>query len=151
MKLSVAGKDRSEDLGRSIGEAAARLADAGLAETLRREEAVLNLRDRGTEEAFQGMHLDLLRGRNGVDPDAFALVPAAGWRGKIVAAVRRCLWRLLRYQHDWLTFRQNAVNVQLTYALELERRLRQRDRASLENRIRELEEALAKAVREDTP
>ena len=66
---------------------------------------------------------------------AFEEPDPRGFGGRI----RRFLWNLLRYQHDWMSSRQNSINVQLSYELEFEKEERKKQVAELERRVRELE------------
>ena len=133
-KLQVAGKDRSDDLGREIAGAAAR-PDHGLARHIAYEMDVLGLRTAPCEEEYLDRHVKILRARNQVDPSSFAGSVSCG----IMDRIRRFLWKLLRYQHDWMSFRQNSINVQLSYELEFEKEDRKKQVAELERRIHELE------------
>jgi hypothetical protein len=130
LKLQVAGKDRSGDLGREIAGVAAARSDHGLATQIAYEMDVLGLRSAGSTAEYLDRHVGILRVRNQVDPSAFE-----GPMGR----VRRFLWNLLRYQHDWTSFRQNSINVQLSYELEFEKEERKKQVAELDRRIRELE------------
>ena len=135
LKLQVAGVDRSADLGREITAAAAARPDCGLAEAVGHEMDVLSLRSAGNTADYLDKHSLVLHARNQVDPAAFALPAGRSFRDR----VRLFLWKLLRYQHDWMLSRQNSINVQLTYELEFEREERKKQVAGLERRIRELE------------
>jgi len=130
LKLQVAGKDRSGDLGREIAGSAAVRPDHGLATLIAYEMDVLGLCSADSAAEYLDRHVKVLRVRNQVDPSAFE-----GPMGR----VRRFLWNLLRYQHDWTSFRQNSINVQLSYELEFEKEERKKQVAELERRIRELE------------
>jgi hypothetical protein len=135
LKLHVAGKDRSGDLGREIVAAAAHRPDHGLATHIEYEMDVLKLRTADSAAEYLDRHVKILRARNQVDPCAFEGSVSCGFMGR----VRRFLWNLLRYQHDWMSFRQNAINVQLSYELEFEKEERRKQVAELERRIRDLE------------
>lgn len=135
LKLQVAGKDRSGDLGREIAGTAAARPDCGLGRQISHEMDVLELRTADGSEEYLDRHVKTLRVRNQVDPSAFEGPGACG----LMNRVRRFLWRLLRYQHDWVSFRQNSINVQLSYELEFEKEERKKQVAELEKRIRELE------------
>ena len=134
-KLQAAGKDRSGDLGREIAGAAAARPDHGLARQITCEMDVLGLRSADSTADYLDRHVDILRARNQVDPASFQAPAFSGWMGP----VRRLLWKLLRHQHDWMSCRQNSINVQLAYELEFEKEERKKQVAELERRIRELE------------
>jgi hypothetical protein len=135
LKLQVAGKDRSSDLGRELAGSAAARPDHGLATHIAYETDVLGLRSAESAAEYLDRHVKILRVRNQVDPSAFEGPGSGG----LMVRVRRFLWNLLRYQHDWTSFRQNSINVQLSYELEFEKEERKKQDAELEQRIRELE------------
>ncbi len=56
--------------------------------------------------------------------------------------MKRCLWKLLRYQHDRIVFRQNLINGLFTQALESELLLRRRETAELRARLAALEKQI---------
>jgi hypothetical protein len=140
MKLRIAGRDESATLGRQIEAAAAQRPDpAGLGPLLDREAPVLTDGWRGDAATFADRHIALMQVRQAVDTGEFAASTRAGMLGVAMGWVRRFLWKLLRYQHDWVTFRQSAINEQLLHALVLERQARaDRDR-DLERRLAALE------------
>ncbi|MBN1674714.1 MAG: hypothetical protein JXR37_26960 [Kiritimatiellae bacterium] len=139
MKLVIAGKDRSADLGPELAAAAAQRAAPELADRLRRHEAVLGLRSAPSQAAYLETLIDLLRVRHHADTGPFAIPTRPGLAGRVQASVKRFLWKLLRYQHDRMVFQQNAVNTGLTYALELQHELHQRELAALTQRVEEVE------------
>jgi hypothetical protein len=139
MKVFVRGEDRTDSLGALVTEAAEKLESAELEETMRRESDVLALRETRDEAQFQARHAKLLRSRDRLDTSRFVLPPPEGVVGKIAFFLRMFLWKLLRYQHDWVAFVQNGINVQQTQQMEMERRNRKRDFADLEKRVAALE------------
>jgi len=52
------------------------------------------------------------------------------------------LWRLLRYQHFWMAFRQNGINAMHAEAVDFEHQERQRQVAELKARVKQLEESI---------
>ncbi|MFN2352425.1 MAG: hypothetical protein ABR497_10810 [Kiritimatiellia bacterium] len=81
----------------------------------------------------------LLRYRDAVDTLDFEIPCRPGPAGRLMRALKRVLWKLLRYQHDRIAFRQNLINGLHTQALEWELRQRQREIAELRGRITALE------------
>ncbi len=139
MLLSVAGRDRTADLGAELTAAAARIGDPKLAGLLVGEAEILKLGDAANEADFLSRQLAVLGFRTQVDPGLCKPPPSPGWTGRLITLARRVLWRLMRYPHDFITGHQNAVNGQLMRALELETRLRRRETAALRERIAALE------------
>ncbi len=74
----------------------------------------------GTELALE--YARLIRYSQHVDPGAFCLPPPRGAKGRVMHALRMVLWKVLRYQHERMFFRQNLVNSHLTGLLELQAR-----------------------------
>jgi hypothetical protein len=79
------------------------------------------LRDAKDEGSYHDRYLQLIRGKSLVGTMNFEVVRRPGPMGKVLAAAQKFLWKLLRYQHGRITFRQNLVNMQVARALELER------------------------------
>jgi len=138
--LTVAGVDRSADLGGAIADAAERLPRrAWMARRVADESAILTLGNVTRETEFLQRHLDIFCVRNHLGFGDLAFHPGRRWFGGIVNALRRLGWRVLRQPHDWLAFQQNALNTQLLTALRHEVRLRQKENADLRERIAALE------------
>lgn len=100
----------------------------------------LTLRDASSESEYLETFLRLMRYRDNVDTMPFEIPHRGGWRGRLTAWIKRHLWRLLRYQHDRITFRQNLINSLYTHALEYQRDRHRDDIHRLEERIKKLEE-----------
>jgi hypothetical protein len=145
MRLEVAGKDRSSDIGCELLEEAGRRSASPLSVRVERELPILDLKSAACVADYQDVHVDLLRARSCVDPSRFRTPVGRGPGGRLRHLLRRFFWKLLRYQYDWLAFEQNAINVQLAYELEFERDLRRKQIAALTDRIRRLEDATADA------
>ncbi len=141
MEILVNGQDRSDSLGGEIEREAEKLCDSGLEEALRRERPVLDLGSCRDESEFQHRHAALLRSRNCVDTARFQLPAPRGPVGRLAYMVRLFLWKVLRYQHDWMSFAQNSINIQFMGQLEMERRAREKTFLELEQRVRRIEES----------
>lgn len=153
LRVAVAGRDRTADLGVAAAREAACRRNEWLEGQLAGEKDVLALAASGSVEAFQRRHLEALRGRWSLDPGLFTTPSGPGILGAIMLQVRFFLWRLFRYQHDWMVFHQNAVNAQLFYALLFECEERRRQVRDLEARLRDLEAQVgtARAQQEKAP
>ena len=142
MKLSVAGQDRTHDLGRELRRQAA---------VMERGEAnhkpnpalvapdIMPLARAQSEAEYLDQLIGLIRCRNAVDTLDFAIPRKSGVVGLCMARLKAFLWKLLRYQHDRIAFQQNLINAQLTSALEFEVTQRQKETADLKRRVVELE------------
>lgn len=142
MNIIVAGQDRSRELGQDLRREAEALARA---DTSRRPAeippgiAALNLRNAKSESAYLDELMRLLRYRDGVSPLPYRIPVAPGLRGRLLGRVKEFFWKLLRYQHARMAFRQNLINTQLTSALEFELTARQKEVADLQKRVAALE------------
>lgn len=103
---------------------------------------VLRLGETDSEAAFQERFIQYVRIREGVDTNPFRIPRAPGLRGSLAVRLKVFLWRLLRYQHDRIAFRQNLINANLGGALELEHHLRSREADELRRRLAGLEKRL---------
>ena len=139
MNLTVAGKDRSGDLGRDVAAEAARLRASGTVGALSPEHSALALKAAADRADYLRRYLDLLRLRHGLRTADYYIPRGPGWRGRIAVALKTVLWKLLRYQHDRLAFQQNAVNELAIDALEFQRDETERDLADLKRRVADLE------------
>lgn len=142
MKLSIAGQDRTHDLGRELRQQA---------EVMEREASnhkpkpalvapdIMPLARAQSEAEYLDQLIGLIRSRNAVDTLDFAIPRKPGAVGLFIARLKALLWKLLRYQHDRIAFQQNLINAHLTSALEFEVIQRQKETADLKRRIIELE------------
>jgi hypothetical protein len=92
-----------------------------------------------TEAGYHENFLRLLRYRDAVDTLDFDIPCRPGRIGRYIQLMKRYLWKLLRYQHDRITFRQNMINGLFTQALENELLLRRRETEELRARVAALE------------
>lgn len=143
MKLEIAGKDRSADLGAEISAAASGRKYQALEMLAAREAPVMRLSTCANTDRFLDTHIELTHSRNCIETSEFDTFIGKGLFGGLFRAVKRFLWKVLRYQHDWMSFRQNAVNIQMNYQLKFEHEDRMRTMAELEERVKALEAKLA--------
>lgn len=139
MKITVAGQDRSSDLGQAVAAEAARLQAAGGIGALAPDHTALRLKVDDPRQDYLGKFIDLLRIRHGIRTTDYYIPRGPGLRGKVAVAVKTFLWKLLRYQHDRITYQQNAVNELTINALEFQ----QARIAELERRLARLEKPAA--------
>lgn len=157
MKISVAGQDRTQDIAPLLRSQAAALESAPERRRpllLPPEISALALSRAKSEAEYLSELIRLLRFREGVDTLPFSIPCRPGLRGWLMTQFKRALWRLLRYQHDRIAFRQNLINTMLSGALEFEVRQRQKELAvhasgvaSLQQRVVELEKQVGTAER----
>lgn len=149
VRVLAGGQAFSEEQLRALQADAAAIRDADLAERIAGESAILGLCGAGDEAAYQDRLLDIFGNRTQIGFERMRRPPARGLKGRVLEAVRRVLWSLMRGPHDWAAFQQNAVNEQATKALALEVRLRRRENEALRTRLEELERAVAPAGKAD--
>ncbi|MBU4198692.1 MAG: hypothetical protein KKG09_05580 [Verrucomicrobia bacterium] len=142
MKIFVANKDRTDDLGADIRAAAQVLMRGGEREVPAKippEISALSLALAKSDAEYLDNLIRLIRYRDAVDTLDFIIPRKAGLAGLIMSRIKAFLWQLLRYQHDRITFRQNLINTQLTGALAFEVAARQKEITELKRRVAELE------------
>ena len=140
MNLTIAGKDRSGDLGRDVAAEAWRLQASGTIGALSPEHSALVLKASADRANYLCRYVDLLRLRHGIRTVDYYIPRASGLRGRASAAVKAVLWKLLRYQHDRMAFQQNAVNELAIDALEFQRDETERELTDLKRRVAALEQ-----------
>lgn len=139
MNLSVAGKDRSGDLGRAVAADAARLQAAGDVGALSPEHSALTLKASADRAEYFSRYIALLRLRHGIRTADYYVPRRPGWVGWVAGTVKTLFWKLLRYQHDRIAFQQNAVNELAIDALAFQREELERDLADVKRRLAALE------------
>ena len=146
MKLSVAGQDRTHDLGRELRRQAAAM-ERGEASHKPKPSLVapdiMPLARAQSEAEYLDRLIGLIRSRNAVDTLDFAIPRKPGVASLVMTKLKGFLWKLLRYQHDRVAFRQNLINALQGSALEYEIALRQKAVADLDQRLKRLESRLA--------
>jgi len=144
MTIVVAGRDCTRELEPALRARAGQMArgsprrrPAAFSSDIR----ALALREAGSEAQYLDELIRLLRYRHGVDTVAFSIPRRPGFLGRLSAAIKRRLWRALRYQHDRIVFRQNGINMLLVNALEFEDAQRRREADEWRRRLEALERA----------
>ena len=120
MKITVAGKDRTPDLGQAVTQAAERLKAGSSIDSLAADHTALRLKQCEVNADYLGKFIDLLRIRHGTRTADFYIARGPGLRGKAAVALKTFLWKLLRYQHDRIAFQQGLVNELAINALEFQ-------------------------------
>lgn len=146
MKITVAGQDRSGDLGQTVAVAAERLRAGGGIGELAPDHTALRLKRARDLDDYVYHFVELLRMRHGVRTTDYYVPRGPGWRGRIAVALKTVLWKLLRYQHDRLTLQQNLINELEINAVEFQRDRVNQELADLKRRVADLEQACAKGA-----
>jgi len=142
MKLTVAGKDRSGDLGKELEQAMATRPDPGLSSLLSGEASILALKDASDETEYLTQHLNLIQSRHSVDPSTLSIPHNRGITGRCLYWIRRVLWKLLFPFQNQITFCQNTVNQLLTNQIRIEHQAHMKKFRELEQRVQELEKQI---------
>lgn len=122
---------------------------AGLAASLRDDPDLVrlppvlraaSLAEAGSESEYLDRSIALLRRKAHIDTLTYPIPHRPTFAGRIQLRVRRFLWKLLRYQHDRMAFRQNLVNSQVVAQLEFQREAMKRELEELRARVARLED-----------
>lgn len=140
MNITINNQDRTTELKARIEQGMQSHSDRPPPVQVPAELNALALRDARTQSEYQETLTRLIRYRDNVDTMPFDIPNRGGWIGKIAVLFKKVWWKLLRYQHDRITFRQNLINSLYASALEYERDQRRSEVAALETRIKKLEE-----------
>jgi hypothetical protein len=139
LRITIAGRDRAQDLQPALNtEAEKAFARSGRAH-YPPELLATSLCGCRNEREFLDRLLVLTRRKSHVDTSHFDSTRRPGIAGMVWASIRQKLWRLLRYQHERVFFRQNMVNSQFVSAVEFERDLLLSEITRLEERLDRLE------------
>ena len=146
MKITVAGQDRSGDLGQAVAAEAARLQATGGIGELSPAHSARNLQAAGDANDYSRRFVELLRMRHGVRTSDYYIPRGPGLRGKVAVALKSILWKLLRYQHERITYQQNLINELAIDALEFQQNRLDGELADLHLRVKNLEAGRTKSA-----
>ncbi|MFH0953116.1 MAG: hypothetical protein V1873_02170 [Verrucomicrobiota bacterium] len=142
MKIQINGQDKTPEIEAKIREGIRSRKSGAEPGEISPEIGALRLQEAKSETEYQELLLRLMRYRDNVDTLPFDIPRRPGFLGAIMARVRVFLWKLLRYQHDRVTSRQNLINSTLSGAIEFEHRLRKQELDELRKRVADLESRL---------
>lgn len=145
MKIIVASRDCTATLGAAVRAAVDRHPSAARPPAVPPEISALSLREARDEADYQKRFVRLMRVRDNVDTFPFRIPRRPGLLGALLAPVRRCQWKVLRFLLDRLAFRQNLINNLFTNAVEWELLRRRSEIERLERRVAALETRLGAA------
>jgi len=139
MNVHVAGQDRSGDLGADITrEAEALAARDDAPEFLKYPHSAVFLNSSRDDAQFIDRLTSLLLAKTGTSARSFWIPRRPGLLGGLMAGLKRALWKVLRYQHERMSFQQNVVNLQISATLEFLREEYLRRIEELEDELRAL-------------
>jgi hypothetical protein len=147
MQIIIAGEDRTGELGEKIRQNAAglkRLTGRSAPPEISAEIGALTLRKASSDAEYLRHFLRLLRYRDAFDTYDFDIPRRPSPLGAVMSGLKKFLWKLLRYQHDRIAFRQNLINGLFTGAVEFEAAERKKTDDDLARRLAGLEARLDK-------
>lgn len=142
MKIIIAGRDRTEELGGELRRRALQMEagdDEHRSARLPPVVGALSLAEARSEGEYVARLSQLLRHRDSVSTRNFHIPRRPGLAGWCKDCFRQTMWRLLRYQRDRMAFRQDLINTQLSSAQTYETMQRQKEIAALRRRLDKLE------------
>jgi len=154
MKILIAGHDCTKQLGGEIWQRAAelkKLKGRAAPPKVSAEIGALALHKSVSDADYLNHFVRLLRYRDAFDTYAFDIPRRPGLSGAIMARVKKALWKLLRYQHDRIAFRQNLINGLFTSAVEFEMAERKKTDDELSVRLNKAEARLDKLAGKGPP
>jgi hypothetical protein len=123
VKLFIAGNESPPGLRERIAASAKRREQEKPLQVLAPQHSALSLKNVSGQDAYLRQFIRLLWMRHGVSTAPFDVPTSRTLFGPLMAAIKRILWKLLRYQHDRITFQQNLVNELLIDAAEMQQQM----------------------------
>lgn len=154
MKIMIAGQDCTKELGGKIRQRAVelkKLTGRAAPPEVSVEIGALALHKAASDADYLNHFVRLLRYRDAFDTYDFDIPRKPGVAGSIMARIKKVLWKLLRYQHDRIAFRQNLINGLFTSAVEFEMAERKRTDDELNRRLDKAESLLNKLTGKGSP
>ncbi len=145
MRLTIAGQDRSSDIGATLERQARR--HQGTLSRWSPGDSALSLKHSRNTLDYLNRYARLMRLRYAVSTESFPVPGKPGAAGSLLRKLKGFLWKLLRYQHDRMAFQQNSINELVISAADFQ----QARIADLEQRILQLEADLASLRGKDRP
>lgn len=149
MHLTIAGKDRSSDIGEDLTRRAAR--HQGALSRWSPADSALSLKASRDPGDYLDRYCKLLRQRFALSTEPFPVPGKPGTAGTLLRKIKSFLWKLLRYQHDRMAYQQNAINELVISSVDFQQAASRDALASLERRIRSLEAEIATLRQEGEP
>jgi hypothetical protein len=141
MRIVVAGKDRTNEIGCELTRRAAR--HQGVLSPWSADDSALSLQASRDLTDYLDRYNKLLRLRFALCTAPFPVPGKSGVSGTLMKRLKAILWKLFRYQHDRMAFQQNALNELIINAQDFQNTSLKQRLAELEHRIKELENGRA--------
>lgn len=137
--IKVAGQDRAAQFSADFHQRLRDMVATGRFLQRPQDVSALQLRAAQGEGDYTHRLIALLHHRNHVDLTLYDIPTRPGLKGALFRRVKTVLWKLLRYQHDRVCFRQNLINSHLSAAIEFEHQVMADEISRLQARVSELE------------
>jgi len=149
MRIIIAGQDCTKELGGEIRQRAEelkKLKGRAAPSQIPAEIGALALHKSNSDADYLDNFVQLLRYRDASEPCDFDIPRKPGFAGAVMTQIKKMLWKLMRYQHDRIAFRQNLINGFFTNAVEFEATERKRMDDELGRRLDKIEALLNKSA-----
>lgn len=147
-RINVAGRDRTGELLSRLDAIASRHPAPPYWDAAAQRRTAPQLAACADEAEYADCLLRLLRNREHLVTADFEVAHRNSTAGRLMARLKSGLWKLLRYQHDYMSGQQNDVNFAMGSALEFEHDLNRRRLQQLEERLATLERRLGAEERD---
>jgi len=137
MRIIVAGKDQTSEIGSELTHRAAR--HQGALSPWSAADSALSLKASRDMTDYLNRFGKLMRLRYALCTDPFPIPGKPGLAANLIKKLKTLLWKLLRYQHDRMSCQQNAINELVISAHDFQNSAMQQRLNALEQRIQELE------------
>ena len=141
MRLIIAGKDRSSDIGADLVRRSTR--HAGPLSPWSPQDSALSLKDSSDASDYTERFWKLMRLRWAVSTDAFPIPARPGLWGGMLRQIKAVLWKVFRYQHDRIAFQQNTINELVVNSVGLQQSDFRRKIIELEKKLERMESDIA--------
>ncbi len=135
----IAGQEASDELRAEFHRKQEAMRASGLFYFGPREASALRMASAGDDSEWLALWMQILPQRAGIALDGFTIAAQPGFRGRVLQRVRSLLWRVFRYQHERVAYRQNLVNAHMVTAIRFHYLQMVNECAELRGRIEQLE------------
>jgi hypothetical protein len=140
MRIIVAGKDKTMEIGGELTRRAAR--HQGALSPWSPADSALSLKTSCNRADYLERFSKLLMLRYALCTEPFPIPGKSGIAGGLMKKIKAFLWKLLRYQHDRMAHQQNAINELIISAQVFQIASAKHNLTALEQRVKALESEL---------
>jgi hypothetical protein len=143
MRIFVAGKDHTPELGAELTRRAGR--HQGALSPWSARDSALSLKSAKDMGDYLDRYNRLMRLRYALCTDPFPIPGKPGTAGTLLKKLKAFLWKLFRYQHDRMAQQQNSINELVISGQSFQTTAVKQQIEALEKRIQALENGPPKA------